>query len=180
MRLRTLKHLLDAVTALARPKRIVVIGSSSLLPHHPDLGEEGQLLEASYDSDLLLTPIDEELAAMLGESVGQESLFAKRNGYYADILRPEMAETLPAGWEGRLQPVAGYERVFALDTYDLAIVKLMVGREKDLALLRALLRLGIVEPARLRQHYQATPLGEREASTAGRNLQLVLHSIGEG
>lgn len=174
MRLRSLIQLLDATRALAQPDRIVVIGSSSLLPPHPDLGEPGQPLETSYDSDLLISPIDDEMAAVLAEAVGQQSLFAKRHGYYADILRPTIAETLPAGWESRLQPVPGCANVFALDKYDLALVKLIVGRQKDLDLLRALLRLGILEPARLRAHYQQTPLGEREAMQAGRNLRVLL------
>ena len=178
MRLRSLIQLLEATRALARPDRIVIIGSSSLLPTHPGLGEPGQPLETSYDSDLLISPIDEEMAAVLGEAVGQQSLFAKRHGYYADILRPTIAEALPAGWESRLHPVAGYDNVFALDLYDLALVKLMVGRQKDLDLLRALLKLGILEPARLRAHYHQTPLGEREAVTAGRNLQLLLSEPG--
>jgi hypothetical protein len=178
MRLRSLTRLLEIANALATPRRIVIIGSASLLPAHPELGEPGQALDASYDADLLLEPVDEELAAILGEAIGQQSLFTKRNGYYADILRPTIAETLPAGWETRLHPVAGYETVFALDPYDLAIVKLMVGRQKDLDLLRAMLRLNIVEPERLRQHYQQTPLGEREAVTAGRNLTLVLREGG--
>jgi hypothetical protein len=86
MRLRSLIQLLEATRALAHPNRVVVIGSSSLLPAHPELGEPGQPLETSYDSDLLLSPIDEETAAILGEAVGQQSLFAKRHGYYADIL----------------------------------------------------------------------------------------------
>ena len=92
MRLRTLKHLLDAVTALARPKRIVVIGSSSLLPHHPDLGEEGQFLEASYDSDLLLTPIDEELAAIAAkDSSFQVIKFVDKKITVAE-LKPYLAD----------------------------------------------------------------------------------------
>lgn len=177
MRLRSLNQLLEATRALARPNRVVIIGSSSLLPAHPELGEPGQPLETSYDSDLLLTPIDEEMAAILGEAVGQQSLFAKRHGYYADILRPTIAEALPAGWQSRLHPVAGYGNVFALDVYDLALVKLMVGRQKDLDLLHALLKLGILESAGLRTHYQQTPLGEREAVTAGRNLALLLGNI---
>lgn len=180
MRLRSLKHLLDATQAIAQPERIVVIGSSSLLPDYPDLGELGQPLEASYDTDVLITPIDEDMAAVLGEAVGQQSLFARRHGYYADILRPVMAETLPANWESRLHPVSGYDNVFALDPYDLALVKLMVGREKDLNLLRAMLRLKIVEPDRLRQHYQQTPLGEHDALAAGRNLTLLLGELETG
>jgi hypothetical protein len=85
---------------------------------------------------------------------------------------------VPAGWESRLHPVAGYDHVFALDVYDLALVKLLVGRPKDLDLLRALLRLGILEPARLRAHYQQTPLEERDAVAAGRNLTLLLRELG--
>ncbi len=113
MRLRALIHLLDAARALAQPERIVILGS--LLPEHPELGEAGQPLEGSYDSDLLIAPMQEELASILGEAVGQGSLFARRHGYYADILRPSIAETLPAGWETRLRPVQGYHDVFTLD-----------------------------------------------------------------
>lgn len=176
MRLRSLIHLLEATRALAHPDRVVVIGSSSLLPKYPELGELGQPLEVSYDADLLFVPIDEVTAAILGEAVGQQSLFAKCHGYYADILRPAIAKALPAGWESRLHPVAGYDNVFALDVYDLALVKLTVGRAKDFELLRALLKLEILEPTRLRAHYQRTPMGESEALTAGRNLALLLSS----
>jgi hypothetical protein len=101
-----------------------------------------------------------------------------QNGYYLDILRPAIADALPAGWERRLHPVPDYDNVFALDPYDLALVKLMVGRPKDLELLRAMLRQGIVEASRLRQYYQQTPLGEREAATAGRNLTSLLPDPG--
>ncbi len=180
MRLSFLNHLLDSVSALCAPKRIVVVGSSSLLPSAPQLGEPGQPLELSLDADFLIEPIDQATADMLHEAIGSESLFEKRNGYYADILRPVIGEALPAGWETRLHPVAGYTNVFTLDVYDLALVKLMVGREKDLDLLRALFRLGIIEPVRLRQHYQKSPLGEHDAMNAGRNLTALLEEIGAG
>ncbi len=178
MRLQFLIHLLNSVSALAQPRRIVVLGSSSLLPQHPEMGAAGQPLELSLDADLLVEPVDESLATLLKDAVGHESSFEQRQGYYADILRPIITETLPAGWESRLHPVEGYSNVFALDLYDLALVKLTVGRQKDLDLLRALLKLKILEPARLRAHYQATPLGEREAVTAGRNLQALLAEHG--
>ncbi len=178
MRLQFLTHLLDSVSALARPRRIIVLGSSSLLASHPQLGGAGQPLELSLDADLLLEPVDQALADMLKDAVGQESSFERRHGYYADILRPIIAETLPAGWESRLHPVAGYDNVFALDVYDLALVKLILGRSKDLELLRVLLKLGHLDPTRLRAHYQATPMGEREAATAGLNLQALLAGHG--
>jgi hypothetical protein len=73
--------------------------------------------------------------------------------------------------------VAGFNNVFALDLYDLALVKLEVGRQKDFELLRALLKLGLLDPQRVRDHYHQTPLGEKEALTAGRNLQWLLQDI---
>lgn len=179
MRVQSLNHLLEVVRAVARPTRVLVLGSSSLLPHHPELGAPGQVLELTTDADLLLEPVNEAIAESLQVAAGKDSAFMAQFGYYADILRPAIADTLPAGWEVRLQPVPGFDQVFALNPYDLALVKLVVGRPKDLDLLRAMLHLRIVEPQRLRQHYQSTPLGEREALIAGRKLQIVLRELGE-
>jgi len=174
MRLPFLSHLLDSVRALVRPRRIIVLGSGSLLPRHPELGGPGKPLELTLDADFLLEPVDQQIADLLKEAVGSDSAFQRFHGYYADILHPDIVETLPAGWESRLHPVPGYDNVFALDPYDLALVKLIVGRPKDLDLLRALLKLGLIEPDPLRRHYQETPLEERAAVTAGRNLNALL------
>lgn len=178
MRLSFLKHLLNSVVALVEPNRIIVLGSSSLLAHIPSLGGPGQPLEMSLDADFLVEPMDEATANVIKEAMGRESLFEQRFGYYADLLRPDIAETFPAGWESRLHPMSGYDNVFALDPYDLAIVKLVVGRPKDLELLHALLRLGLLEAEKLQQHYHQTPLGEQEMFDAGRNLTLVLRETG--
>jgi len=178
MRLPFLIHLLESVSAIARPRRIVILGSSSLLPQHPDLGGPGRPVEVSLDADFLLEPVNQAIADVLKEAVGNESAFEQLHGYYADILKPSIAETLPPGWESRLTAVPGYGNVFALDRYDLALVKLMLGRAKDLDLVRALLRLGILEADALQRHYQATPLGEQEAVKAGRNLTTLLREAG--
>jgi hypothetical protein len=177
MRLQSLKHLIEVIVAVARPESIRIIGSSSLLPGHPELGESNCPLEVTTDADFLLEPINEGIAESLQLAVGEDSAFMAKFGYYADILRPTMGETLPAGWESRLHPMVGYTNVFTLDVYDLALVKLMVGREKDLNLLRALFQMGLIQPARLREHYQQCPLGEKEAMTAGRNLTLLLREL---
>jgi hypothetical protein len=178
MRLQSLKHLIDVVRAVARPRVIRILGSASLLPFHPELEAPGGALELTVDADFLLEPSSEAIAESLQFAAGRDSAFMSQNGYYLDILRPAIADALPAGWERRLHPVPGYDNVFALDPYDLALVKLMVGRPKDLELLRAMLRQGIVEASRLRQYYQQTPLGEREAATAGRNLTSLLPDPG--
>ena len=177
MRLQSLNHLIDVILAVARPNTVRLLGSPSLLPAHPELGEKGCPLEMTADADFLLDPSNEGIAESLQLAAGEDSAFMAKFGYYADILRPAIAEALPAGWESRLHPVSGYSNVFALDVYDLALMKLMVGRQKDLDLLRALLHTGIIEPTRLREHYQQCPLGEREAVVVGRNLTALLDAI---
>ena len=87
---------------------------------------------------------------MAVEAVGQGSLFRAEHGYHADILHPTIVESLPPGWEERLVAMEGFENVFALDPYDLAAVKVVVGREKDLALVRGLLGLGKITAEKLR------------------------------
>lgn len=170
MRLQSLHHLIEVVRAVGRPHRVTLLGSSSLLATYPDLGEGGRPLELTTAADFLLEPVNAAIAESLQFAAGADSAFLKEFGYYADILHPDIVETLPSGWETRVNPVAGYNNVFALDLYDLALVKLIVGRPKDLELLQALLRLGLLDIGHLRQHYQATPLGEHEAGIAGRNL----------
>ena len=174
MRLRSLIHLLEAAQSLVHPERIVVLGSSSLLPVDPVLGDAGQPLEFSYDADLLVSPMNEEAAGILMESLGQESFFAKRHGYYADILRPEITETLPEGWSSRLLPVPGVSASFGLNPLDLALVKLILGRPKDLGLLREIMIREIITAESLRNFYHAADLSEAAAAAAGRNLHLLL------
>jgi hypothetical protein len=178
VRLRSLIHLLEAATSLVEPDRIVVLGSSSLLLVEPILGDVGQPLEFSYDADLLILPINEESARILIESLGQESFFARRHGYYADILRQEITETLPKEWDSRLLHVPGVGNSFALSPLDLALVKLVLGRPKDIELLGELLKRRILIPGALRDHYQTTQLSEPDAARAGRNLHSLLSKSG--
>jgi len=65
MRLSFLIHLLDSVSAITRPERIIVLGSGSLLPWAPALGNDGQPLEVTLDADLLLTPVNQSIADLL-------------------------------------------------------------------------------------------------------------------
>jgi hypothetical protein len=102
MRLSALIHLVQSVRAVAQCDRIYVLGSSSLLVSFPELVEP--LLTATYDADLLVEPCDEELAAVVHEAVGEGSLFAKRTGYHADLLRPNIVESLLKDWRERLVP----------------------------------------------------------------------------
>ena len=177
MRIQSLKHLIEVVRAVAHPRRVWLLGSAALLATHPELGEKGNPLELTDDADFLLDPCNERIAESLHLAAGHDSAFMKEFGCCLDILRPSITQTLPAGWETRLTPLADYDHVFALNPYDLAMIKLRLGRAKDMELLRAMLRLQIIEPKQLRQHYQNTSSGETDAVVMGRNLQILLERI---
>ncbi len=171
MRLPTLKHLAEAVRALAQSNAICILGSSALLASFPELGQEGDPLETSYDADMLLSPCDEQLAAMLHEAMGEGSLFAARTGYHVDILRPEIREMLPPGWESRALPLAGMANIVALAPEDVLVAKLRVGRAKDLEACRWLMAQGKVASQTLRSRLDHTPMPEAEVVLVYRRFE---------
>lgn len=166
-------HLVSAVQTLSRCRRLRVFGSSALLVSFPELGESGGPLEVSYDADLLVEPCDEGLAAVLNEAVGEGSLFAEREGYFADFLRPEIVSSISPGWEQRTVPLPSGGDAAALSAEDLAVVKLRVGRQKDLDLCRCLLERELVVEAQLRDRLQATPMQQAEIVTVYRRLRAI-------
>jgi hypothetical protein len=174
MHLRSLNQLVEVVRALTQAEQIVVLGSASLLASDGRLGERGAPLEVSYDADLLVRPIDEQTAAVVHEAVGEGSLFHRQHACFAELLRPEIEETLPDGWAGRLVPLAGQERVGCLEPHDLALVKLALGREKDMNLLGVLLKLRLIDPGELRRRFQALRWDEPRMRLAGRHLARLL------
>jgi hypothetical protein len=176
MLFQSLEHLARSALVLAQSKRICVLGSSSLLASFPELGEEG-LLDNTFDADFLLDPVSKGVFELLKESIGEGSLFEKEKGYHADILHPSIVETLPPGWEGRLVAVAGFDNVFALEPLDLAAVKVVVGREKDLALVRRLLELAKISAEDLTLRWRSMGLGEKELFRSGGNLAEVLEGF---
>lgn len=120
-------------------RRIVVIGSQSILAQFPDAPPE---VLVSIEADVY--PQDRpELAELVDGSIGEGSQFHEAFGYYAQGVGPDTA-VLPAGWQRRLVSIknantAGVEAL-CLDVHDLAISKYVAGREKDLVFTRALAR----------------------------------------
>lgn len=174
MRLRSLRHLVRAAGGLGQSKKIYVLGSSSLLAAFSDLGEGDGPLNTTFDADLLLDPIDKSIATLVSKAIGENTAFHMEMGYHADIVHPDITHTLPPGWEDRLIALNGFSDVFCLDPYDLAAVKIVVGREKDIALVRCLLRLGKITEEKLRERFQTMPLGEKELFKASRHFAAVL------
>ena len=145
MTLAALQHIIRAAEALAEDRDILVLGSASLLASFPQLGNADSPLAATYDADLCPDPFDELTGTMLDEALGENRAYYLRHGYHADILRDTILETLPAGWRERLVSVPGCTAAHALEPHDLAAVKLLVGRPKDISLLVHLHSAGLIE-----------------------------------
>lgn len=158
MTLVALQHLLRSAVALADDRQFLVLGSAALLASLPELGEGEGLLASTYDADLCPDPFDELTAVMLDEALGEDRAYFRKHGYHAHILRDSILQTLPAGWRGRLVDVPGCPDAHALDPHDLTAVKLLVGRPKDLALVRQLLASGRLDPRILRERTEALDL----------------------
>ena len=117
---------------------------------------------------------DPHAAVLIDGSIGEASPFHTTFGYYAHCVGEETA-TLPAGWKDRLVRVKSAATTDAtglcLEVHDLAISKLVAGRDKDLAFVTALVRHGMASPETLRSRLVATPLAPALVSRCQTRLQ---------
>ena len=170
MNLGSLQHLVRSVRTLAEDCQVVVLGSASLLASFPELGDGSEPLTATYDADLCPQPFDETTALLIHQSLGESGAFHLRHGYHVDVLRDSIFETLPAGWRERLVPVPYCDGVTALDPHDLAATKLLVGRPKDIALVRHLATTGRVSRITVEQRLDSIAKADRLIITSKRSL----------
>ncbi len=151
MTLSALQHLIRSASSLAEDRRFLVLGSASLLASFPELGDGSSPLTTTYDADLCPEPFDELTGTMLEEALGEKRAYFRRHGYHADILRDSILDTLPEGWRSRLVDIPACPEAKAIHPTDLAAVKLLVGRPKDLALLSTLHASNLLDSAIIRE-----------------------------
>jgi uncharacterized nucleotidyltransferase DUF6036 len=117
-----------------------------------------------------------EMSNLIEAQMGRGSKFARRHGFYADVVTPEIA-ALPLGWERRLKPLR-VSRVTALclEAHDLVVSKLAAGRLKDLEFIGALLQRRLANPAVVRRRIRTfRSLTDRRRLRA--RLQAVLDDL---
>lgn len=152
-----LEHLIRAAGTIADDDDIVVIGSQAILGQFPSAPPE---LLVSREADLY-PRAHPERADLIDGSIGEGSPFEREYGYYAHGVGPETA-VLPAGWQERLVVVSGLNtrlvRGWCLEVHDLAIAKLIAGREKDLAFASAVHRHGMARVEVLSERLASTEL----------------------
>lgn len=152
-----LEHIIRAAAANADTDDLVVVGSQAILGSFPEA--PGELLE-SMEADVF--PRDKPHESILIDGgIGELSPFHQTFGYYAHGV-DETTATLPAGWRERLVPIRNENTRGAtgwcLEVHDLAVSKLIAGREKDLAFVAALVRHGLARAATVQERLAETPL----------------------
>jgi hypothetical protein len=152
-----LEHILRAAAAVANERDLVVIGSQAVLGQFPDAPDA---LLASIEADVFPRHAPEK-SDLIDGAIGELSGFHQTFGYYAHGVDDTTA-TLPAGWEDRLVPIHNENTAGAtgwcLEVHDLAVSKLVAGREKDLAFLQVLLRETMARPGVLRDRLSVLPV----------------------
>ncbi|HVU63903.1 MAG TPA: DUF6036 family nucleotidyltransferase [Phycisphaerales bacterium] len=163
-----LEHILRASSDITGATEFIVIGSQAILGQFPDAPPT---LTVSREVDIYSTRSPND-AVEIDASIGQGSLFDDTHGYFAHGVGEETA-ILPAGWKDRLvrvqTPSTGRAVGWCLEVHDLAVSKLIAGREHDVEFVGELLRHGLADRAIVRQRLSGAPLdGERLLSCEAR------------
>lgn len=138
-----LEHVLRASGSITGCREIVVVGSQALLASCSEAPRE---LLVSMEVDCYPED-DPALADLIDGSIGELSPFHETFGYYAHGVGPETS-VLPSRWKERVVRLEN-ERTggtvgLCISPADLAVSKLLAGREKDSEFVRTMLKSGIV------------------------------------
>ncbi len=159
-----LEHVLRAASAISNEREFVVIGSQAVLGQFPNAP---QALLASVEVDVYPRHAPEK-SDLIDGAIGELSAFHQTFGYYAHGV-DETTATLPSGWAERLVAVhnenTGGATGWCLEVHDLAISKLVAGRDRDIIFLHVLVREGMVDMTVLRDRLGtlALPIDRIEA-----------------
>lgn len=168
-----LEHILRAAAGITGTTEFVVVGSQAILGRHSDPPPE---LVVSIEADIFSLHSPED-ADLIDGSIGEASPFHRTFGYYAHGVGADTA-TLPKGWKDRLIPLSTPATAgatgFCLEVHDLAVSKIVVGREKDLLFVAALLKHRLAAASTIESRFLDTPLsGELRSACEGRLKRLV-------
>jgi hypothetical protein len=159
-----LEHIIRAAAGITGATEFVIVGSQAVLGQFPQAPDE---LLVSIEADVfsLRDPADNDL---IDGSIGEGSPFHQMFGYYAHGVSVETA-VLPTGWRERLVPVhnenTGGGTGLCLEIHDLAVSKLVAGREKDFDFVEGLLRHHLVKVPVFRERLARTPLPPERLQT---------------
>jgi hypothetical protein len=152
-----LEHIVRAAAGITGAPEFVIIGSQAVLGQFPEAPDD---LLVSMEADLFSLRSQDD-SDLVDGSIGEGSPFHQTFGYYAHGVGEDTA-VLPAGWRQRVVPVhnenTGNGTGLCLEVHDLAVSKLIAGREKDMGFLAGLLRHRLAYPSTIKERLQATQM----------------------
>jgi hypothetical protein len=164
-----LEHILRAAAGITGNTEFVVIGSQAI---HGQTSKPPRECLASIEADIFSLRSRED-ADLIDGSIGEASPFHRTFGYYAHGVAEETA-VLPAGWKERLVSLrssnTGVATGFCLEAHDLAVSKLVAGREKDVEFVQALIRDGLINAEVMGQRLDATRMDDAIRASCLRRL----------
>ncbi len=170
-----LEHVLRASAAITGAQEFIVVGSQSILGSNYNPPVE---LVHSYEVDVYTTR-DTFDADLIEGSIGEGSPFHTTFGYCANGVGASTA-VLPDGWQSRLvrfqTPATNGAVGLCLEPNDLAISKLVAGREKDMTFLAALLRHQFANADTIKQRLTATTLAPELRQAVDTRLTIAIRN----
>lgn len=171
MRRDQLEHLIRASTAILAEEAVIIVGSQSILGAVDDPPPS-----ALMSMEAALLPIDDPDGAkadLIDGTIGEGSPFQDLHGIYGQGVSA-CTSILPTGWRERLIPIRNDNTRGAtgwcLDPCDLAVAKLVAGREKDETFLRALFEAGLLDATLVAARLELTEVDERRRDAARARL----------
>lgn len=143
MRKSDLFDLLAAIKSLAPEEIPIIVGSQAV---HLVTNFPPEIVRQSIECDFLIIGGKSEIRAEINKKLGIFSSFQVENGFYADALGLATV-VLPVGWEDRLHELKDENAIVVAkvaDIYDIAVSKLIAGREKDFIFIRELILNGYI------------------------------------
>ena len=169
MKRHELEHIIRAASAITGANEIVVIGSQAVLGQYPDAPAEF-LLSREADVFSFRSESDSEL---IDGSIGENTIFHQTFGYYAHGVAEQTAH-LPTGWKERLIRVqnenTGTGAGLCLEAHDLAVSKLIAGREKDMSFVRGLVEHRMVDLNVVKDRLETVMIDEQRKQAARERL----------
>lgn len=143
-----LEHIIRAISVITNEYEFVIIGSQSILG---TIVNPSELLCQSMEADVYALH-NEEYSHMIDGTIGEGSPFHEHYHYYAQGVGSDTA-ILPVNWKTRLVKIQNENTDlkigYCLDVTDLAVAKLMAGRDKDWIFVEELLNQKYIQPNEL-------------------------------
>jgi hypothetical protein len=136
-------ELVRQIGKIAADEKPIIVGSQAahaVAENLPDIAKK------SIECDFLFFGGKSETRTAVNKKLGVFSNFQLENGFYADALGLATV-VLPTDWQKRLQPLSnenGEIIAYCAEIHDVAVSKLIAGREKDFEFLSDAFRLEII------------------------------------